>query len=153
MFPSLSLSSLKHLQIHPQRLLNRVLGDELDKVIDISLSVRRQLVYGWLPHHGLCELSGVICKWNKSCALIYNFFYEYWHGLEFIAKYIQLQHYCGESDISNRCWKLVLFFCLLHILPSTRILNTAAKMVIHPYRHFWGTRLHLPSMRVRGTSP
>lgn len=140
-FPSLSLSSFKHLQIHAQWLLNRVFGDELDKVIDISLSVRRQLVYGWLPHHGLCELSGVICKWNKwtfkeflyiCCALIYNFFYEYWDVLEFIAKYkysiaallwSTFYFLCGKVTFLTGmiCWKLILFFRLLHILPSTRI--------------------------------
>lgn len=65
-FPSLSLSLFKHLQIHAQRLLNRVFTDELDKVLDIVLSVRDQLVDDWLPHHGLCDLSGVVCRVKKK---------------------------------------------------------------------------------------
>lgn len=31
----------KHLQIHAERLLNGVFGDEADKVLDVSLSVGR----------------------------------------------------------------------------------------------------------------
>lgn len=35
----LALSLFKHLQIHAERLLNGVFGDEADKVLDVSLSV------------------------------------------------------------------------------------------------------------------
>lgn len=55
----LALSLFKHLQIHADRLLNGVFGDERDKVFDVSLPVGRQLVDSWLPHHGLGDLSGV----------------------------------------------------------------------------------------------
>lgn len=35
----LALSLFKHLQIHAERLLNGVFGDEVDEVLDVSLSV------------------------------------------------------------------------------------------------------------------
>lgn len=61
----LALSLFKHFQIHAQRLLNGVFGDEVNKELDVSLSVGRQLVDGWLPHHGLGDLSCVVCKVNR----------------------------------------------------------------------------------------
>lgn len=35
----LALSLFEHLQVHAERLLNGVLGDEADKVLDVHLSV------------------------------------------------------------------------------------------------------------------
>lgn len=73
---SLSLlgsSLFKHLQIHAERLLNGVFGDEADKVLDVGLSVGRQLVDGWLPHHGLGDLSGVVCKERTDVQLAHWF--------------------------------------------------------------------------------
>lgn len=62
----LALSLFKHLQIHVERLLNGVFGDKADKVLDVGLPVGCELVDGWLPHHGLGDLSGVVCKVNRS---------------------------------------------------------------------------------------
>lgn len=62
---TLAFSLFKHLHIHAERLLNGVFGDEANKVLDVSLSVGHQLVNGWLPHHGLGDLSGVVCEVNR----------------------------------------------------------------------------------------
>lgn len=59
-FP-LAVSLFEHLQISSQGPLNGVFGDEAHKVLDISLSVRPQLVNGWLPHHGFGDLSSMVC--------------------------------------------------------------------------------------------
>ena len=61
----LAPSLLKHLHVHAERLLNGVFGDEVDKVLDVGLSVGRELVDGRLPHHGLGDLSGVVWKMNS----------------------------------------------------------------------------------------
>jgi len=47
----LALSILKHLQINAKGLLDRVFGDEADKVVDVGLPVGQQLVNGGFPHH------------------------------------------------------------------------------------------------------
>lgn len=60
-FP-LSLLLFENLQIRAQRFLDGVLGDEVDKVLDVSVSVGRQPVDGGLPHHGLGDLPGVVCE-------------------------------------------------------------------------------------------
>lgn len=64
--PLSSGSLFKHLHVHAQRLLNGVFGDEVDKVLDVGLPVGRQLVDGWLPHHGLGDGSGVVCEVDRS---------------------------------------------------------------------------------------
>lgn len=58
------LPLLQHLQVHAERLLDGLLGDEVDKVLDVSLPAGQQPVDGGLPHHGLGDLPGVV--WRRS---------------------------------------------------------------------------------------
>lgn len=61
---SSGLPLLQHLQVHADRFLDGLLGDEVDKVLDVGLPARQQSVDGGLPHHGLGDLSGVV--WRRS---------------------------------------------------------------------------------------
>lgn len=62
---ALALLPFEHLQIHAKRLLDGVFVDEVDKVLEVSLPAGHQLVDGRLPHHGLGELSGVVCEVSR----------------------------------------------------------------------------------------
>lgn len=61
---SSGLPLLQHLQVHAERLLDGLLGDEVDKVLDVGLPAGQKTVNGGLPHHGLGELPGVV--WRRS---------------------------------------------------------------------------------------
>lgn len=61
---SSGLPLLQHLQVHAERLLDGLLGDEVDKVLDVGIPAGQQSVDGGLPHHGLGDLSGVV--WRRS---------------------------------------------------------------------------------------
>ena len=61
----LGSSLFQHLHVPAERLLDGVFGDEVDKVLDVGLSVGRELVDGFLPHHGFGDLPGMVCEMWK----------------------------------------------------------------------------------------
>lgn len=101
----LALSLFKHLQIHADRLLNGVFGDERDKVFDVSLPVGRQLVDSWLPHHGLGDLSGVgweVKRWTEPKHHILTFNFKLTLKILFLLRYQYIFSVCIDSNNQPR---------------------------------------------------
>lgn len=101
----LALSLFKHLQVHADRLLNGVFGDERDKVFDVSLPVGRQLVDSWLPHHGLGDLSGVgweVKRWTEPKHHILTFNFKLTLKILFLLRYQYIFSVCFDSNNQPR---------------------------------------------------
>lgn len=58
---SSALLLLQHLHVHAEGLLDGLFGDEADEVLNVFFPVSYQAVQHCLPHHGLGELTGMVC--------------------------------------------------------------------------------------------
>lgn len=58
---SSALLLLQHLHVHAEGLLDGLFGDEADEVLNVFFPVSHQAVQHCLPHHGLGELTGMVC--------------------------------------------------------------------------------------------